>query len=162
MASARAGNVIGGGDWAEDRLLADAMRAVQSGQPLKVRNPLSVRPWQHVLNPVSGYLQLAECLCADRAAARAWNFGPPPGDARPGSWIVERLDELWDGALRWELDERANPPEATRVALDSHDARQLLGWDPPWALADALGRQRQMAPRTSARSGHARGQPAPD
>jgi CDP-glucose 4,6-dehydratase len=139
LATARTGNVIGGGDWGEGRLLADAMRAVQSGQPLKVRNPLAVRSWQHVLNPLSGYLQLAQALCeGERTRARAWNFGPPPGDARAVGWIVERLAELWDGALRWELDARENPPEAPRPALDSSDAAQLLEWRPPWGLADAL------------------------
>ena len=139
IGTARAGNVIGGGDWGEDRLIADSVRAVQTGRPLQVRNPEAVRPWQHVLNPLSGYLALAQALHAQAGAARAWNFGPRAGDARTVSWIVERLGELWDGALSWELDERANPPEAAHLALDSSRAEHELGWRPPWDLDDALG-----------------------
>jgi len=139
IASARAGNVIGGGDWGEDRLLADAVRAVETGEALRVRNPLAVRPWQHVLNPLGGYLRLAEVLCGSARAARAWNFGPAEGDARTVGWIVERLAQLWDGSLRWELDARANPPEAAHLALDSSDAQHELGWRPLWDLQDALG-----------------------
>jgi CDP-glucose 4,6-dehydratase len=139
IGTARAGNVIGGGDWGEDRLIADSVRAVQTGRPLQVRNPEAVRPWQHVLNPLSGYLALAQALHAQAGAARAWNFGPRAGDARTVSWIVERLGELWDGALSWELDERANPPEAAHLALDSSRAERELGWRPPWDLDDALG-----------------------
>jgi CDP-glucose 4,6-dehydratase len=139
VATARAGNVIGGGDWGEDRLLPDAVRAVESGEPLKVRNPQAVRPWQHVLNPVSGYLRLAEALW-DGAPARAWNFGPPEEDVRTVSWIVERLGALWDGALGWEIDGGPNPLEAGHLALDSGDAERLLGWRPAWHLEDALER----------------------
>ena len=138
VASVRAGNVIGGGDRAQSRLLADSVRAVESGETLRVRNPHAVRAWQHVLNPLGGYLRLAEVLQRRPAAARAWNFGPPPRDALPVSWIVERLSELWDGTLRWQLDERASPPEAPRLELDSSDAERELGWSPPWDLADAL------------------------
>lgn len=139
VASARAGNVIGGGDWGEDRLLPDAVRAVESAKPLRVRNPQAVRPWQHVLNPVSGYLQLAEALWQGEAA-RAWNFGPPEGDLRTVSWIVERLGVLWDGALGWEIDAGPNPPEAGHLELDSGDAERLLGWRATWRLEDALER----------------------
>jgi len=138
VATARAGNVLGGGDWGEDRLLADVVRSVQSGQPLQVRNPRAVRPWQHVLNPLSGYLQLAQTLCRRADAARAWNFGPEAGDARTVSWIVERLGELWEGALRWELDEAGHPPEATHLELDSEAAERELGWRPRWDLGDGL------------------------
>jgi CDP-glucose 4,6-dehydratase len=156
IATARAGNVIGGGDWGEDRLVPDAVRAIDSGEPLLVRNPLSVRPWQHVLSPLSGYMRLAEALArpddagggntagADVAgvagadAACAWNFGPASDDARPVSWILERLGELWDGDLEWRLDDRENPPEADRLTLDSGDAERLLGWQPACGLADAL------------------------
>jgi CDP-glucose 4,6-dehydratase len=137
VATARAGNVIGGGDWGEDRLLPDVVRAVETGEPLRVRNPDSVRPWQHVLNPLSGYLALAERLWQGDAA-RAWNFGPPEGDARPVSWIVERLGALWDGALRWELDSAPNPPEAGHLTLDSSDAGRDLGWRPAWTLERGL------------------------
>jgi CDP-glucose 4,6-dehydratase len=137
VASARAGNVIGGGDWGEDRLLPDVVRAVESGVPLRIRNPHAVRPWQHVLNPLSGYLQLAEALW-EGGAARAWNFGPRAEDVRTVSWIVERLGGLWQGALAWEIDEGPNPPEAGHLALDSSDAESCLGWRPAWDLERAL------------------------
>ncbi len=138
VATARAGNVIGGGDWGEDRLLPDALRAVERGEPLRVRNPAAVRPWQHVLNPLAGYLLLAQRLWADPEAARAWNFGPPQADARPVGWIVDRLGELWGGELRWELDHGRNPPEAVHLALDSTAARERLGWRLVWGLEEAL------------------------
>jgi len=140
VATARAGNVIGGGDWGEDRLLADAVRAVSASAPLRVRNPDAVRPWQHVLNPLSGYLLLAQECVRTAAAARAWNFGPRAADERPVSWILERLSEQWRGELRWELDERAHPREARRLALDSSAAEAALGWTPRWDLAEALER----------------------
>jgi CDP-glucose 4,6-dehydratase len=140
VATARAGNVIGGGDWGEDRLIADAVRAVRSGEPLKVRNPHAVRPWQHVLSPLSGYLILAQELWQASDVARAWNFGPPDGDARTVGWIVERLGTLWDGELRWQLDEGANPPEAAYLALDSGLAERELGWRARWDLGEALER----------------------
>jgi CDP-glucose 4,6-dehydratase len=140
LASARAGNVLGGGDWGEDRLVPDTIRAVERGEPLKVRNPAAVRPWQHVLSPLGGYLCLAQALAqdADGRAARAWNFGPQVADARPVSWIVERLAELWAGELEWQLDEDANPPEAGHLALDSGAAERLLNWRPAGRLEDAL------------------------
>jgi CDP-glucose 4,6-dehydratase len=138
IATARAGNVIGGGDWGEDRLVADSVRAVEAGRALSVRNPDAVRPWQHVLNPLAGYLRLAEELFRSAEAARAWNFGPEAGEAQPVSWIVERLGELWDGNLKWELDRGANPPEAPRLTIDSSSARRELGWSPSWDLEDAL------------------------
>jgi CDP-glucose 4,6-dehydratase len=140
LATARAGNVLGGGDWGEDRLVPDSVRAVHSGQPLKLRNPHAVRPWQHVLSPLAGYLRLAQALALgpQREAARAWNFGPPAEDARAASWIVERLAELWDGELVWQLDHAVNPPEAGHLALDSSAAERLLGWRPACGLEDAL------------------------
>jgi CDP-glucose 4,6-dehydratase len=146
VASARAGNVIGGGDWGEDRLLPDTVRAIESGEPLRVRNPRAVRPWQHVLSPLGGYLQLAQSLARggeedasrEGQAAGAWNFGPAEADARPVSWIVRRLAELWDGELEWRLDEAGNPPEADHLALDSGAAERLLGWRPAGSLEDAL------------------------
>jgi CDP-glucose 4,6-dehydratase len=140
LASARAGNVLGGGDWGEDRLVPDTVRAVESGQQLKVRNPGAVRPWQHVLSPIGGYLILAQALAQNprRQAARAWNFGPPAGDARPVSWIIERLQQLWQGELRWAPDERENPPEAGHLELDSSAAERLLGWRPASQLGEAL------------------------
>jgi CDP-glucose 4,6-dehydratase len=159
LATARAGNVIGGGDWGEDRLVPDTIRAVQSGEPLEVRNPGAVRPWQHVLSPLAGYLRLAEALARGEGdallggettsnavaapmrsdeALGAWNFGPTAEDVRPVSWIVQRLAELWSGELSWRLDETENPPEAGHLALDSSAAEQLLGWQPRWSLAEAL------------------------
>jgi CDP-glucose 4,6-dehydratase len=138
VASARAGNVIGGGDWGEDRLVPDAVRAVQAGAPLKVRNPDAVRPWQHVLNPLSGYLMLAQELWCSPDAARAWNFGPRAEDARTVRWIIERLSTLWAGAFAWERDGALNPPEAGYLALDSGEAERRLHWRPAWDLERAL------------------------
>jgi CDP-glucose 4,6-dehydratase len=140
LGTARAGNVIGGGDWGEDRLIADSVRAVERVEALRIRNPHAVRPWQHVLNPLSGYLRLAQALCSDAGAARPWNFGPGSQDARPVGWIVERLGALWGGSLRWELDEQENPPEAARIELDSSAAERELGWAPGWDLEQALRR----------------------
>jgi CDP-glucose 4,6-dehydratase len=140
IASARAGNVIGGGDWGEDRLIGDIVRSVRAGETVKLRNPEAVRPWQHVLNPLSGYLRLAEELWGSPGAAQAWNFGPREGDARTVRWIVERLEELWGGAFAWELDGGENPPEAGHLELDSGKAARDLGWLAQWDLAEALGR----------------------
>jgi CDP-glucose 4,6-dehydratase len=140
IATARAGNVIGGGDWGEDRLIGDIVRAVEAGETVKLRNPEAVRPWQHVLNPLSGYLRLAQELWHEPRAAQAWNFGPREGDARTVRWIVERLEELWGGALEWELDGSENPPEAGHLALDSGKAEQRLGWCAEWDLGRALER----------------------
>jgi CDP-glucose 4,6-dehydratase len=138
VATARAGNVIGGGDWGADRLVPDAVRAVQADRPLLVRNPAAVRPWQHVLDPLEGYLLLAQSLALGAGFDRAWNFGPRAHDARSVAWIVERLYELWDGRLRWLPDEAANPPEAAHLSLDSSAAETELGWRPRAGLAAAL------------------------
>jgi len=138
VATARAGNVIGGGDWGEDRLIPDIVRAVQHGEPLRVRNPRAVRPWQHVLNPLGGYLLLAERLFRSSGLARAWNFGPPPRDARPVEWIVGRIAELWDDAFTWVPETGEQPPEASYLALDSSAAEAELGWRPSWPLERAL------------------------
>ena len=140
IASARAGNVIGGGDRCEDRLLPDALRAVESGAPLLVRNPTAVRPWQHVLGPLAGYLMLAEQLSRSPEVARAWNFGPPAGESRPVGWIAARLVELWQGELEWATDPSSQPPEAHHLLLDSSAAESELGWRPPWGLDEALAR----------------------
>ncbi|MEA2295797.1 MAG: CDP-glucose 4,6-dehydratase [Solirubrobacteraceae bacterium] len=142
LATARAGNVIGGGDWAADRLVPDLMRAALAGEPLVLRNPDAVRPWQHVLNPLSGYLTLAERLAgADGAAyAEAWNFGPAAGDAQPVSWVVERIRERWPGeppAVEIAADPDAGK-EATLLRLDSTKAAERLGWTPGWDLAQGL------------------------
>jgi CDP-glucose 4,6-dehydratase len=140
VASARAGNVFGGGDFGEDRLLPDVFRAALAGAAIRVRNPHAVRPWQHVLNPLSGYLRLAERAWNDRAYATAWNFGPPDDDARPVRWIVERLAALWGEPLRWEIDPGPHPHEARRLKLDSSLARARLGWAPTWSLEAGLER----------------------
>jgi CDP-glucose 4,6-dehydratase len=140
IASARAGNVIGGGDWGEDRLIPDIARAALAGEPIRIRNPGSVRPWQHVLNPLSGYLTLAERLWDDPACARGWNFGPPEADARPVRWIVDRVSAAWGEPLRWEIDPGPHPHEATWLKLDSSLARASLGWAPRWELAEGLDR----------------------
>lgn len=138
IASARAGNVIGGGDWSEDRLVPDIMRAAVSGEELRIRNPNSVRPWQHVLNPLSGYLVLAQALWDSSEHACGWNFGPAEEDARPVGWVVERMGELWPGRLRWLLDDGPHPHEARYLKLDSSRARSRLGWRPPVSLDAAL------------------------
>ena len=140
LASARAGNVIGGGDWAPDRLIPDIMGGALAGMPIAVRNPEAVRPWQHVLNPLSGYLRLAEVLHVSADHQGGWNFGPALHDARPVRWIAERLTELWPGELRWELDAGPHPHEAHFLALDSTKARERLGWVPAWGLDETLPR----------------------
>ncbi len=138
IASARAGNVIGGGDWGEDRLVPDIMRAALAGGRVRIRNPNSVRPWQHVLNPLSGYLALAQALWDSPELAAGWNFGPAEEDARPVGWIVERIGELWPDEIRWEFDDGPNPHEARYLKLDSSRARTRLGWRPPVALDATL------------------------
>ena len=138
VASARAGNVIGGGDWAEDRLVPDLMRAALDGRPLRIRNPHAIRPWQHVLNPLSGYLVLAQALAQEPDHARAWNFGPSDEDARPVAWIVERLAEHWPAGLSWTVDDGPRPHEAHHLKLDSSRARLRLGWRPLLDLDAAL------------------------
>lgn len=140
IASARAGNVIGGGDWAVDRLVPDILRAVGTGAAVPVRNPLAIRPWQHVLEPLSGYLVLAQALWHDRHAAEAWNFGPRDEDARPVQWIVERMCAAWGDGADWARDESVQPHEARYLKLDISKAQARLGWHPRWTLAEALDR----------------------
>ena len=136
IATARAGNVIGGGDWAEARILPDAVRAAHAGVPLIVRDPDAIRPWQHVLNPLSGYLTLAERLDGSDEFARGWNFAPPlEREQRPVAWLVERFAAALGGGLEVEgTDHRDGPAEAARVGLDPTLAGERLGWHERWAL----------------------------
>jgi len=139
IATARAGNVIGGGDWAADRLIPDLLRAFEAGQTVRIRNPHAIRPWQHVLEPLSGYLLLAEKLYTEGAAfAEGWNFGPDEADARPVAWIANRLVELWGEGARWEQDGGHHPHEAHYLKLDCAKAKARLGWAPRWSLEQSL------------------------
>lgn len=141
LGSGRAGNVIGGGDWAQDRLIPDIMRAIAAGEPVRIRSPHAIRPWQHVLEPLSGYLVLAERLYTDGPAfAEGFNFGPQDSDAQPVQWIVERLCAAWGAGASWELDGAPQPHEATYLKLDCSKAHARLGWRPRWPLAEALAR----------------------
>lgn len=139
LATARAGNVIGGGDWANDRLIPDVLRAIESGQSVKIRNPNATRPWQHVLDPLNGYLILAEKLYTEGPAfAEAFNFGPGEEDAKPVKWIVEQLIQSWGDGASWHLDGGTHPHEAHYLKLDCSKARSRLGWQPRWGLTKAL------------------------
>lgn len=139
VASARAGNVIGGGDWANDRLIPDIIRAILTDEPVRIRNPHAIRPWQHVLEPLSGYLRLAERLYGDGPAfAQPWNFGPADEDARPVEWIVRRLCAAWGAGARFEIDAGEHPHEAHYLKLDCSKARAELTWRPRWSLETAL------------------------
>ena len=139
LASARAGNVIGGGDWAADRLIPDILRAFEKSQPVIIRNPYATRPWQHVLEPLSGYLTLAERLCTGgQACAEGWNFGPHDDDARPVQWIVEHMVSSWGNGASWQLDGGEHPHEANYLKLDISKAKARLGWQPRLALPAAL------------------------
>lgn len=139
VATARAGNVIGGGDWAVDRLLPDIMYAFEHGKPAIIRNPQATRPWQHVLEPLSGYLMLAERLYTDgQTYAEAWNFGPRDEDARPVQWIVERMADAWGKAASWQHDGGVQPHEANFLKLDISKAKMRLNWQPRWPLATAI------------------------
>jgi CDP-glucose 4,6-dehydratase len=139
LASARAGNVIGGGDWAENRLIPDILKAIVADRAVLIRSPKATRPWQHVLEPLNGYLVLAEKLWERGPEfAQAWNFGPYDEDARPVEWIVERLTNSWGENARWELDAAQHPHEATFLKLDCSKARSLLGWAPKMGLSTTL------------------------
>lgn len=139
LASVRAGNVIGGGDWAEDRLIPDIIRAIVQDRPVMIRNPHAIRPWQHVLEPLSGYLVLAQKLWEQgRNHAEAWNFGPMEDDAKPVAWIVERLAEIWGDGASWDIDQAEHPHEAHYLKLDCAKAKTRLGWHPRWNLEQTL------------------------
>ncbi len=136
LASARAGNVIGGGDWSTDRLIPDILRAIADRRPVMIRNPTAIRPWQHVLEPLSGYLMLAERLSSKDAQAfsQGWNFGPSADDTRPVAWIVERMIQRWGEGASWERDPIAGPHEAHFLSLDCLKAHRDLGWRPVWNI----------------------------
>jgi CDP-glucose 4,6-dehydratase len=138
VATARAGNVIGGGDWARDRLVPDLLRAFAAGRPALIRNPEAVRPWQHVLDPLHGYLLLAEKLLEERKYADAWNFGPSDVDIQPVRSVADALAAGWGRGAAWTHDGGPNPHEAMTLKLDSSRARMLLGWRPRLALGAAL------------------------
>lgn len=141
VASARAGNVIGGGDWAKDRLIPDIVRSMLAGTPVTIRSPHAVRPWQHVLEPLSGYLRLAERLHTHgREYAEAWNFGPEDRDARSVEWIVRTVCELLPGSKGYTVDKGEHPHEAKYLKLDCSKARMRLDWHPRWTLEEALRR----------------------
>ncbi len=139
LASARAGNVIGGGDWAVDRLICDCVRALLKGEEIRIRNPHAIRPWQHVLEPLSGYLLLAQRLHEEGPRyAEGWNFGPNEEDARPVVWIVQRLCEKWGGQATYAVDMGDHPHEAHYLKLDCSKAKAALGWRPRWSLDHAI------------------------
>ena len=139
VATARAGNVIGGGDWATDRLVPDILRAFEKNHPVAIRNPYATRPWQHVLEPLSGYLSLAENLYTNgQAFAEGWNFGPKDDDARAVQWIVEHMATSWGSRASWQQDGGTHPHEANYLKLDISKAKARLGWQPRWPLASAL------------------------
>ena len=139
LASVRAGNVIGGGDWAEDRLIPDIMRAITRGEPVHIRNPHAIRPWQHVLEPLAGYLLLAQKLWEEGPRhGEGWNFGPNDEDAKPVEWIVERLTGMWGEGATWALDGGDHPHEAHYLKLDCSKAKGMLHWRPRWSLSPAL------------------------
>lgn len=139
LASGRAGNVIGGGDWADDRLIPDILRAISDSKPVVIRSPHAIRPWQHVLEPLSGYLLLAEKLYTQGVAyAEGWNFGPADEDAQPVQWIVEQLTQQWGEGASWQLDGGEHPHEAHYLKLDCSKAKMRLDWQPRWHLGHTL------------------------
>ena len=139
VASARAGNVVGGGDWAEDRLIPDILRAFEKQQPVIIRNPLSTRPWQHVLEPLSGYLVLAQHLWQEgQIFAEGWNFGPKDDDCRPVQWILDNMVHFWGKGAYYEIDKSQQPHEANFLKLDCSKAATRLKWHPQWRLEYTL------------------------
>ncbi|WP_217695355.1 CDP-glucose 4,6-dehydratase [Belliella pelovolcani] len=139
LASARAGNVIGGGDWAEDRLIPDILKAFEKQEPVIIRNPLATRPWQHVLEPLSGYLVLAQQLYnKGKEFAEPWNFGPKDEDCQSVGWILDKMVAKWGEGASWELDEKNNPHEAGYLKLDCSKAAMKLNWHPRWNLEYTL------------------------
>jgi CDP-glucose 4,6-dehydratase len=139
LASARAGNVIGGGDWASDRLIPDFIRAISKGEELKIRSPFAIRPWQHVLEPLNGYLTLAAKLFTDGfKVAEAWNFGPDDRDAQNVEWITSTICKLWGDKATYSIDTNPQPYEANYLKLDCSKAKAELGWTPKWSIKTTL------------------------
>jgi len=139
VASARAGNVIGGGDWAQDRLVPDCIRAILKGEKVIIRNPQAIRPWQHVLEPLAGYLMLAQKLYEDGPRySEAWNFGPDDSDAKPVEWLVKELCAKWGNTASYALDAGKHPHEAHYLKLDCSKAKTVIGWRPLWDLEKAI------------------------
>lgn len=140
LATARAGNVIGGGDWSQDRLLPDILAAFARGEAVRIRNPDATRPWQHVLEPLHGYLTLVERLTEDGGVtfAEGWNFGPNDEDARPVSWIVNEMAKRWGAGAHWTVDGGKHPHEANYLKLDISKARAKLCWQPALTLIESL------------------------
>lgn len=139
VATARAGNVIGGGDWANDRLISDCVRALLKGETIKIRSPQSIRPWQHVLEPLSGYLLLAQKLVETGPSyAEGWNFGPDDRDAKQVEWVVNKLCEKWGQGASYQIVTDNHSYEARYLKLDCSKAKMRLGWQPRWSLEQAL------------------------
>jgi CDP-glucose 4,6-dehydratase len=139
IASARAGNVIGGGDWADDRLIPDFIRSISNGEKLKIRSPYAIRPWQHVLDPLTGYLTLAEKLYTEGPRfADSWNFGPDDDGAKNVEWIARTVCRLWDDNASFEIDSHPQPHEAHYLKLDCSKAKSELAWTPSWSIQIAL------------------------
>jgi CDP-glucose 4,6-dehydratase len=131
--------VIGGGDWAGDRLIPDILRAIEAGQPVVIRSPQAIRPWQHVLEPLNGYMLLAEKLWENGPEfAEGWNFGPNDDDAKPVEWIVKKMTDQWGDGATWKKDDREHPHEAHYLKLDCSKAKSRLGWYPRWNIERAL------------------------
>lgn len=139
IASARAGNVIGGGDWATDRLIPDCIRAILKGERIIIRNPQAIRPWQHVLEPLSGYLVLAQKMYEEGPVySEGWNFGPNIDDAKPVEWIAKKVCDVWGNNASYVIDEGKHPHEAGYLVLDCSKAKAKLGWHPRWNLEMAI------------------------
>lgn len=139
LASARSGNVIGGGDWAEDRLVPDTLKAFENSKSVIIRNPQAIRPWQHVLEPVSGYLKLVENLYDEKDFfSQAWNFGPKDEDSKSVEWIVEELSKQWGEDASWSVDTSSNPHEANFLKLDISKSLSNIDWSPTWSINEAI------------------------
>lgn len=139
IGSARAGNVIGGGDWSDERLIPDILRAFVAGKPAEIRNPHAIRPWQHVLEPLTGYLRLAQTLYEKGPAfGGGWNFGPSENDARSVGWVMDGMIREWGGGASWKAADGHHPHEANYLKLDSSKSKALLQWGPTWSLQEAL------------------------